>query len=104
MTDTPPERAWVTDPKALEEARALIAALRPVLASYHERRADLLQRYTEKFFDLDLIYLAERFAGPYRSWLRFFNFQFRRDRRAIRVALRIQQKDLRRDRDRRRRV
>ncbi len=84
MSDTPPEKPWVTDPQALEAARTLIASARPQFADYHQRRAKLLQSYTEKFFeDLDLDYLAERFRGPYARWTRFFSLQYRRDRRAI---------------------
>jgi very-short-patch-repair endonuclease len=84
MTDTPPEKAWVTDPQALEAARALVTAARPQFADYHARRAKLLQIYTEKFFeDLDIPYLARQFRGPYARWTRFFSLQYRRDRRAI---------------------
>src|SRR5262249_44306175 len=83
QTDTAPERAWVLDPRKLEEARALITSARPAFAEQLRRKADLLQRYTERFFELDMDYLAERFAGPYRSWLRFFSLQYRRDRRKI---------------------
>jgi very-short-patch-repair endonuclease len=84
MTETPPEKPWVTDAAALEAARTLIASARPHFTDHHQRRARLLQIYTEKFFgDLDLDYLAERFRGPYARWTRFFSLQYRRDRRAI---------------------
>jgi very-short-patch-repair endonuclease len=83
QADTTPERSWVTDPQALEQAKTLIETSRPVFAGYHERRADLLKRYTEQFFELDLDTLADRFTGRYRSWTRFFSLQYRRDRRAI---------------------
>jgi hypothetical protein len=84
MSETPPERAWVHDAKALDEARSLIAAGRPVFADYHRRRQKLLETYKESFFELDLERMGGSFAGPYKSWLRLFNGQFRRDRRALR--------------------
>lgn len=83
MTDNPPERSWITDAKVLAQVRSLIDTCRPVFAACHQRKADLLQRYTERFFELDLEYLAERFQGFYSSWLRFFSLPYRRDRRAI---------------------
>lgn len=83
QSENPPERSWVDDPAALEEARKLIAENRPVFADYHERRGKLLLTYTDSFFELELERIAAGFAGPYQSWLRFLNGQFRRDRRAI---------------------
>jgi hypothetical protein len=84
MTDNPPERTWVHNPQALEEARALIAANKGAFASFHRRRRELLEVYKESFFELELGRMAAGFAGPYQSWLRIFNKQFRRDRRALR--------------------
>jgi very-short-patch-repair endonuclease len=83
QADTTPERSWLVDPNALQQAQALIESSRPVFSAYQERRTDLLKRYTEQFFELDLETLAQRFTGPYRSWTRFFSLQYRRDRRAI---------------------
>jgi hypothetical protein len=84
MADNAPERTWVHDPKALEEARSIITDSRPAFTHYHQTRARLLQTYTERFFELDLVRLAESFAGPYQSfWRRLFSGQYRRDRRAI---------------------
>jgi len=84
MTDNRPERTWVHNPQALEEARALIAANKDAFVSYHRRRQELLEVYKESFFELELERMAAGFAGPYQSWLRIFNRQFRRDRRALR--------------------
>ncbi len=83
MSETPPERAWVTDPQALAKAQALIASVGPVFADNHRRRHELLTRYKEQLFELDVVYLAERYRGPYASWLRVFSMQYRRDRRAL---------------------
>src|SRR5262249_43124336 len=47
------------------------------------RRAKLLETYKEGFFELELERIADGYAGPYQSWLRFFNGQYRRDRRTI---------------------
>src|SRR5262249_16474456 len=84
MTDNPPERTWVHNPEALEEARALIPANKPRFAVFHRRRHALLEVYKETFFELELGRMALGFAGPYQSWLRIFSRQFRRDRRALR--------------------
>jgi hypothetical protein len=84
MSDNPPERTWVHNAQVLEEARALIAANKPAFADFHRRRQELLEVYRESFFELELERMAQGFAGPYRSWLRIFNRQFRRDRRALR--------------------
>jgi hypothetical protein len=84
MSEYPPERTWVHEPKALADARALIASARPVLAGYHERRRKLLEVYKESLFELDVPRIAGAFAGPYRPWWRVLKGQFRQDRRAIR--------------------
>jgi len=83
QSDNPPERPWLQSDKALAEAQALIAAAKPVFSGYHQRRSRLMQLYTERIFELDLVRLAEAFAGPYLRWYRFLNFEFRRDRRSI---------------------
>jgi hypothetical protein len=83
VAENAPERAWIVDPAALEQARQLIVSARPVFADHAKRRGELLQLYTERLFELDLERMAAGFAGPYRSWFRMFNMQFRRDRRAI---------------------
>jgi len=84
VAENAPERSWIVDAGALEQARKLVASNRPVFADFNKRRANLLERYTERLFELDLDGIAQRLAGPYRSWLRVFSPQFRRDRRAIR--------------------
>jgi Protein of unknown function (DUF4011) len=83
VADNAPERSWITDAEALAHARKVIESNRPVFATINQGRAALLERYTEQFFELDLVGIAERLAGPYRSVLRGFNMQFRRDRRAV---------------------
>jgi hypothetical protein len=91
VADNAPERAWVVDARALEQARNVITTARPVFAEYHRRRNDLLQRYTERYFELELDRIAEGLAGPYQSWLRMFNMQYRRDRRAIKRRSRTEE-------------
>jgi hypothetical protein len=83
QAEAPPERRWLTDPAVREQVRGLLGSARPRFDEFHHTKAELRKRYKEEFFQLDLTYLEQRFAGPYRSWLRFFNMQFRRDRRAI---------------------
>jgi hypothetical protein len=90
VTENAPERSWILDAGALEHARKMIDSSRPVLAAFHKSRAALLERYTEQLFELDLEGIARRFAGPYRSWLRVINMQFRRDRRALRRRCRAE--------------
>lgn len=84
MAENAPERRWVVDPKALEEARNLIAIHKPVFQVHHERRKRLLVTYQESLFELELDRIAAGYAGPYQSWFRIFNGSFRADRRAIR--------------------
>ena len=84
MSDHPPERNWLTDSATLAAVQENIQAAKPLFTCYRQGRAALLQVYKEGFFELDLEQMAQRFAGPYRSWFRIFNGQYRRDRRAIR--------------------
>ncbi|MBI3407077.1 MAG: DUF4011 domain-containing protein [Planctomycetes bacterium] len=83
MADNAPERSWVLDPKMLDEARNLVARHKPTYAVYHERRKRLLQTYKDSFFELELERIATGYSGPYLSWFRIFNGQFRQDRRSI---------------------
>ncbi len=83
VADNAPERSWVLDGGALEHARKIVDSNRPAFAAINQSRAALLERYNEQLFDLDLVGIADRLAGSYRSWLRGFNLQFRRDRRAV---------------------
>jgi very-short-patch-repair endonuclease len=82
-SENAPEKSWLTDPQALANAEALIESSAPVFANHHATRTGLLQKYTDQFFELELDRIAEGFAGPYQSFWRFLNMQFRRDRRAI---------------------
>ena len=74
-----PERRWLTDPAVREQVRELLNSTRPRFDEFHETKAGLRYHYKEEFFQLDLHTLEQRFAGPYRSWLRFFSTQFRKD-------------------------
>jgi hypothetical protein len=78
-----PEASWLTRPSLLETVRTTTATLRPALKEYCAGRDELLRRYDERFFSLDLDHLAERFAGAYRSWTRFFRPGYHADRRSI---------------------
>src|SRR5262249_33449645 len=51
--------------------------------AYHEKRKRLLQTYKDNFFELELDRIAAGYSGPYLSWFRIFNGQFRHDRRSI---------------------
>jgi hypothetical protein len=84
QTDAPPERSWVVDAAALAKAKTLIEQSRPAFAEFRQGKTALLGSYTEDFFELDMERLGAGYAGLYRSWLRVFSPQFRRDRRAIR--------------------
>lgn len=82
-TDHPPDRTWLNDAGKLRAAQEQIVAARPDFTKHRQYRKKLLETYTEQFFDLELARIAEGYAGPYQSWFRFFNGQYRRDRRAI---------------------
>ena len=82
-SENAPEKAWVIDDNTRTRAKSLIETNRPAFAQYHGTRGRLLLTYTEQLFELDLERMAVGFTGPYQSWLRVFNMQFRRDRRAI---------------------
>ncbi len=72
QTDHPADRRWLEDASALTGALALTAAARAASAGYRQRRTALLHTYTDKLFELDLAKMAAGFAGPYRTWVRFF--------------------------------
>jgi very-short-patch-repair endonuclease len=82
-SENAPEKSWVVDPEANNQAKELIEANQAVLTRYHAARNKLLLTYDETLFDLELDRIAAGFAGPYRSIFRFFNMQYRRDRRSI---------------------
>lgn len=82
-TDHPPERTWLDNGEKLRAAQELILAARPAFAQFRAGRKKLLETYTEALFELELARIAEGYAGPYQSWFRFLNGQYRRDRRAI---------------------
>ena len=82
-SENAPEKSWVLDAATLAQVKTLIGVNRPQFVKYHDNRAQLLKTYKEEFFELDLERIADGFAGPYQSWFRFLNLQFRRDRRAI---------------------
>jgi hypothetical protein len=82
-SDNAPEKSWILDAGAVAQAKTVIESNQSVFTHYHQTRATLLKTYKEQFFELELERIAEGFTGPYRSWLRFFNMEFRRDRRAI---------------------
>ncbi|MCS7045310.1 MAG: DUF4011 domain-containing protein [Gemmataceae bacterium] len=82
-SEYPPERAWLTDPSHRNAAQAVILAARPEFTKYRTARQRLLAIYTEGFFDLELDRIAAGYAGPYQSWFRWFNGQYRRDRRSL---------------------
>lgn len=84
MADSAPERPWVNEEAALRNAQSLIAAQKPVFTAYHERRKRLLTTYKDEFFELELDRIAAGYAGPYLSWFRFFNGNYRQDYRTIR--------------------
>jgi hypothetical protein len=72
QSDHPADRPWLYDTHKLAGALALTSAARAASAGFRHRRAALLQTYTEKIFELDLHKMAAGFAGPYRTWVRFF--------------------------------
>ncbi len=89
MAENAPERPWLQSEDALKVVQELVAANRPVFATYHERHQRLLQTYEETFFELELERIARGYAGPYQSWLRIFNGSYRRDYRAIKRRTKI---------------
>jgi hypothetical protein len=72
QSDHPPDRRWLVDSQALAGALAVTSTTRAASAGFRHGRAALMQIYTEKIFELDLDRMAAGFAGPYRTWVRFF--------------------------------
>lgn len=86
-----PEGQWL-DHARLQRVRALVARIRPEYEEYNRRRTALVTRYDESLFDLDLDRLIESFGGFfYRSFLRFINPAYHRDKKAILRASRSHQ-------------
>ena len=83
VSDAPPDRAWLEDGNLLKEAQAIIASSKSAFVRYKHNRQYLLQIYDAKLFDLDLIRIAQAYAGWYQNWLSIFSWQYRKDRRAI---------------------
>ena len=78
-----PEGHWLNHAR-LQRVRAFVAKIRPEYEEYNRRRGALLARYDESFFDLDLDRLIGSFGGFfYRSFLRFINPAYYRDKKAI---------------------
>ena len=72
QSDHAAERRWLEDAPTLAGALALTGAARAASGGYRQGRTALLQTYTEKIFELDLERMAAGFAGPYRTWVRYF--------------------------------
>jgi very-short-patch-repair endonuclease len=81
--DDLPEAQWLA-PGGLVRARAAVVRLRPLLAATRSLEAEVRPAFKRTVVGLDLEALCVRFKGAYRSPFRWFNSEFRRDRRALR--------------------
>jgi hypothetical protein len=82
-----PEAHWFT-PADLEKARDAIQHLRPLLASVRTLADALNVVFKREVLTLDLETLCVRFGSSYRSVFRWFNPEYRRDRRALKSVIR----------------
>src|SRR5262249_30392529 len=90
QSDHPADRRCLEDEKVLADALAVTGATRAAAAGYRQRHAALMHTYTEKLFQLDLDRMAAAFAGPYRSFFRYFRRSYWRDCRRLSKASRTE--------------
>lgn len=82
-----PEDDWFA-PSGLRKARGAVQRLRPLLQSVKERDSSLRAVFKRDVLGLDLETLCVRFGSTYRGLFRWFNAEYRRDRRALRAVTR----------------
>jgi hypothetical protein len=83
-TENRPEPSWL-DPVRLQHVRQLITRLQSGYEAHNTIKQDLLTRFDESLFELDVDRLIERFASAlYRTPLRWFHPGYYRDTKAIR--------------------
>ncbi|GEM_PF-153793 len=89
-TDNKPEAFWL-EPTRLAQLRDIVGKLRPHYSAYNDlrvmystQRAQLLERYDEGIFSLDLDALIERFNSfTYTTLLRYLSSAYYSDKNAI---------------------
>lgn len=82
-----PEADWLA-PAGLRKAREAIHRLHPHLEKVRALEASLKGIFTRDVLALDLETLCVRFQSTYRGALRWFNTDYRKDRRALRSVSR----------------
>jgi very-short-patch-repair endonuclease len=82
-----PEADWFT-PGGLRKAREAIQQLRPLLARVRTLGEAVKVVFNREVLRLDLQTLCVRFESTYRSVFRWFNSEYRRDRRALKLVTR----------------
>ena len=82
-TENRPETSWL-DPVRLQQVQQLIKKLRPEYEAHNKIKQDLLTRFDESLFDLDIDRLIERFGSfLYRAPLRWFHPGYYKDKKAV---------------------
>ncbi len=82
-----PEADWFA-PTPLKKAREAIQRLRPLLERARTLGEALKEVFRREVLTLDLETLCVRFRSTYRSVFRWFNSEYRRDRRALKSVTR----------------
>jgi very-short-patch-repair endonuclease len=82
-----PEADWFA-PSGLKKAREAIHRLRPLLETVRTQGAALKEVFKRDVLALDLETLCVRFKSTYRGVFRWFNADYRRDRRALKLVTR----------------
>jgi hypothetical protein len=82
-TENRPETSWL-DPVRLQHVQQLIKKLRPAYEAHNKVKQDLLTRFDDSLFELDIDQLIERFGSfLYRAPLRWFHPGYYKDRKAV---------------------
>ena len=82
-TNARPEVGWL-DPARLQQVQHTIKKLRPEYEGYNNARAELLGRFDESLFELDIDRLIESFGSfLYRPPLSWVNPSYYRDKKAV---------------------
>ena len=87
-TEHRPEASWL-NPVRLQHVQQLIKKLRPEYEAHNKIKQDLLTRFDESLFELDIDRLLERFGSfLYRTPLRWFHPGYYKDKKAVRRTTR----------------
>src|SRR5262245_5381030 len=87
-TEYRPEASWL-DPVQLQHVRQMLTKLRPEYEAHNHIKQDLLTRFDDSLFELDIDRLLEHFGSVlYRAPLRWFHPGYYKDKKIIRRTTR----------------